>query len=163
MSLKDTLTLKPAVSEVVRLNVWLDEAFSRSGTRPQVAADLKLCLNEIVVNLISYAFAKSADPRIVVGIDLRAHLVKAEIRDNGISFDIRDWPAPAKPIDLMSAPIGGYGILLIRDRASAIDYDRVNGMNRLRITCSERRETERREPLYRRIARRLLRSARRPR
>src|SRR5262245_53328490 len=176
MSFRDTLTLKPTVPEVVRLNAWLDEAFARSRISPRIAADLKLCLNEVVVNLISYAFPDTADPQISVEIELQAHtrtrwkkfvptawiaqafgrrvecldvgeMAKAEVRDNGTFFDIRDWRAPPTPSDLMSAPIGGYGILLIRDRASAIDYDRVDGVNRLRITCSGGvPETERREP-----------------
>jgi serine/threonine-protein kinase RsbW len=136
MSLREKLTLKPIVSEVARLNDWLEEAFVRSAIQSSIAADLKLCLNEVVVNLISYAFADTAEPQISVEIELQAHLAKAEVRDNGTYFDIRDWPAPEAPKDLTSAQIGGYGILLIRDRASSIDYDRVDGVNRLRITCS---------------------------
>ena len=138
------LTLKPIVSEVVRLNDWLDAAFAQSGTTASIAADLKLCLNEIVVNLISYAFADTPDPQIAVDIDLQAQLATAEVCDNGIYFDLRDWPQPTRPQDLKSAPIGGYGLLLIRDRASSIAYDRIDGVNRLRITCAgSDRETER--------------------
>src|SRR5262245_30970214 len=176
MSFRDTLTLKPTGPEVVRLNAWLDKAFARSGISPRIAADLKLCLNEVVVNLISYAFPDTANPQISVEIELQAHTrarwkkfvptawiaqafgqrvkavgvgetAKVEVRDNGTFFDIRNWPVPPTPRDLISAPIGGYGILLIRDRASSIDYDRIDGVNRLRITCSgDAPETERREP-----------------
>ena len=136
MSFKGTLALKPIVSEVARLNDWLDGAFSRSGVQSSIATDFKLCLNEIVINLISYAFAQTTEPCIIVEIELQALVAKAEVRDNGTDFDIRDWPAPPAPKDVMSAQIGGYGILLDRDRASTIDDDRVDSVNRLRITCS---------------------------
>jgi anti-sigma regulatory factor (Ser/Thr protein kinase) len=138
MTWKGRLAVKPIVSDVTRMNDWLDAAFAQSATNSLIAADLKLCLNEIVVNLISYAFAETPDPQITVEIDLGVHVAKAEVCDNGIYFDLRDWPQPTKPKDVMSAPIGGYGILLIRDRASSIEYERVNGINRLRITCSGR-------------------------
>ena len=134
MSWKGRLALKPLVSEVARLNEWLDAAFVQGATSPPIAADL----NEIVANLIAYAFVEMPDPQIAVDIDLSAHVAKAEVFDNGIYFDLRDWPEPAKPADIMSAPVGGYGILLIRDRASSIEYERVEGGNRLRITCAGR-------------------------
>ena len=44
MTLKDAIVLEPRVSEVVRLNRWLDDAFARSPANPSVAADLKLCV-----------------------------------------------------------------------------------------------------------------------
>ena len=136
MGWKGKLTLKPVVSEVTRLNDWLEEAFSRGGTRASIAAGLKLCLNEIVANLISYAFKDTPDPQISIEVDLHADVANAEVHDNGTYFDLRDWPEPSKPTNVLTAPIGGYGILLIRDRASSIMYERVDGMNRLRITCS---------------------------
>jgi anti-sigma regulatory factor (Ser/Thr protein kinase) len=136
MTWKGKLALKPIVSEVARLNDWLDAAFAQGATRSSIAADLKLCLNEIVVNLISYAFAETPDPQITVEIALGAHVAKAEVCDNGAYFDLRNWPEPTKPQDLMSARIGGYGILLIRDRSNSIKYERIDGENRLQITCS---------------------------
>ena len=48
MSLKAELTLQPNLSEVARLNDWLEAAFARTGLSPSIAVDLKLCLNEIV-------------------------------------------------------------------------------------------------------------------
>jgi anti-sigma regulatory factor (Ser/Thr protein kinase) len=71
-----------------------------------IATDLKLCLDEIVANLIGHAFAETAEPHIVVVIELQKHVAKAEMRDNGIHFDIRH-------------------------RAGSIDYERVGGINRL--------------------------------
>jgi anti-sigma regulatory factor (Ser/Thr protein kinase) len=144
MRWKGRLALQPTVSEVVRLNAWLDAAFAQGATSASIAADLKLCLNEVVANLIGYAFAETTDPHISVAIDLEADIARAEVIDNGVCFDLRAWPAPGKPEDIMSAPVGGYGILLIRDRASSIEYERIDGTNRLRITCSgSRRGTER--------------------
>ena len=56
MSLADQISLKPTASDVTRLNTWLDEKFERSRIEKSLAADLKLCLNEAIANLISYGF-----------------------------------------------------------------------------------------------------------
>ncbi len=151
MTFKDSIVLKPITSEVVRLNAWLDEAFAQSAVRRSVAADLKLCINEAFANLVSYAFDATENPEIVINIELQRELAKAEVIDNGRFFDLRTWPATEKPKDLFAAKEGGFGITLIRDRATRIDYERVGSTNRLGITCVA--GTVQPDTLYRRIAR----------
>ncbi len=136
MTLTDRIGLKPSVSEVVRLNRWLDEAFARSDISPSAAADLKLCVNEVFANLVSYGFAETENPEIVIEIELQRSLAKAVVLDNGGYFDLRTWPAPEKPVDLATAKEGGFGIALIRDRAAQIEYSRSGQSNRLSIVCS---------------------------
>ena len=65
--------------------------------------------------------------------------------------DLRTWPAAEKPRDLFAAKEGGFGITLIRDRATRIEYERIGTVNRLSITCSA--GTGQQDTLYRRIAR----------
>ena len=135
MTLSNRIALKPMASEVARLNDWLDDVFARSGTNAHIAADLKLCINEVVANLISYAFDSTTDPAITIDIELEPALARAVVVDNGGYFDLRQWPALERPKDLMSAKAGGYGIALIRERANRIDYTRVGAINRLEIEC----------------------------
>ena len=65
MTLRDRIVLKPCVSDVVRLNEWLDDAFAKAQVKQSVAADLKLCINEAFANLLSYAFEATENPEIV--------------------------------------------------------------------------------------------------
>lgn len=136
MTLCDRIALEPVASEVVRLNQWLDAAFVRGEVSPSIAADLKLCINEVFANLISYAFQDTPNPEIAVEIELRREVATAVISDNGRYFDLRTWPSPEKPTSLMDAREGGFGIGLIRDRATRIHYQRTGATNRLRITCA---------------------------
>jgi anti-sigma regulatory factor (Ser/Thr protein kinase) len=151
VTFKDSIALKPHTSEVVRLNAWLDDAFARSAVRRSIAADLKLCINEAFANLVSYAFDGTENPEIGIDVELRRDLAKAVVIDNGRFFDLRTWPAAEKPKDLFTAKEGGFGITLIRDRATRIEYDRIGTTNRLGITCSA--GTGQQDTLYRRIAR----------
>jgi anti-sigma regulatory factor (Ser/Thr protein kinase) len=136
MILRDRITLEPVASDVVRLNEWLDAAFVRGEVGPSIAADLKLCINEVFANLLGYAFRDTADPEIAIEIELQRDQAVAVISDNGSYFDLRASPSPAKPTSLLTASEGGYGIALIRDRATRIDYERIGATNHLRITCA---------------------------
>jgi anti-sigma regulatory factor (Ser/Thr protein kinase) len=134
MTLHDEIILKPTACDVVRLNAWLDKRFSESRISKSLAADLKLCLNEILANLISYGFKDTPDPLTRVEIILEESAARAIITDNGAYFDIREWKSPEQR-DLMAPDPGGFGVNLIKERVKHIEYARVAGLNQLKILC----------------------------
>jgi serine/threonine-protein kinase RsbW len=134
MSLR-RLSLKPEVSEVARMNRWLDDAFREAGTPPTLADDVKLCLNEAVSNAILYGFDGIADPRIDIELTLDEARAMALVADNGSPFDPMNWPTREKPESLEEAATGGFGLQLLRTIAGRIEYARVDEENRLRIVC----------------------------
>jgi len=134
MSLADQIRLDPTASEVSRFNAWFDDKCAASGIDKTLAADLKLCINEVLANLISYGFKTTANPRIVVKIRLKRRRGSAKIIDNGAYFDLRSWQQPPGR-DLATAEPGGFGIALIKERASRMRYRRFWGLNRLSIVC----------------------------
>jgi sigma-B regulation protein RsbU (phosphoserine phosphatase) len=134
MSLADRISLSPTASDVSRLNAWFDQKCGESGIEKTLAADLKLCLNEVVANLISYGFKDTLNPSTTVEISLELGCASATVTDNGSYFDIREWQLP-KGRDLMTCDPGGFGIALIRERATEIGYTRLGEFNRLTIAC----------------------------
>jgi anti-sigma regulatory factor (Ser/Thr protein kinase) len=134
MSVTDLIRLNPSACEVSRLNAWFDRRCADSGIETTLAADLKLCVNEILANLIGYGFRGTPCPVTVVEITLRPGCASATIVDNGAYFDLREFSLP-KDRDLRTAEIGGFGIELIKERASRISYRRVGDLNRLDIVC----------------------------
>jgi len=134
MSLADRIRLAPTASEVSRLNGWFDRRCADSGIGKTLAADMKLCINEVLANLISYGFTNTANPWMIVKIRLRPGRAIARIIDNGTYFDLRGWE-PRADRNLATAEPGGYGIALIKERASRISYARFCGINRLKIVC----------------------------
>ena len=137
MTVTDRIALRnPIVSDVARLNEWLDSAFAQVRLDHSVAADMKLCMNEIIANLISYAFEDTAQPAIRIELNLDPDRASAVVEDNGIHFDICHWPLPEKPKDIATAKSGGFGIALIRERARDIRYVRNGDLNQLTIVCA---------------------------
>jgi anti-sigma regulatory factor (Ser/Thr protein kinase) len=134
MSLSDKISLSPTASEVSRLNTWFDQKCIESGIEPSLGADLKLCINEVLANLISYGFTFARYPWAIVEIELGPGSASTTITDNGCFFDIRDWPA-SQERDLMVGSPGGFGVALIKERATRISYRRNGDWNVLKITC----------------------------
>jgi anti-sigma regulatory factor (Ser/Thr protein kinase) len=132
----DRISLTPTASEVARFNAWFDERCAESGLDGSLQADLKLCINEVLANLISYGFKSTPRPWIQIRLDVRPHRATARIIDNGAYFDLRTWKPP-QDRDLATAAPGGFGIALTRERASTIRYARFCGLNRLKIVCSK--------------------------
>lgn len=129
------IELTGQITEVTKLNEWLDAVLSKDCVDRGIGQDLKLCLNEAVANIASYGFVEVSWPKIIIELHLSRLSAQAIIEDNGAYFDLRGWPIPVKPTDLESVTIGGFGISLIRDRASKIEYVRAGEWNRLTLTC----------------------------
>ena len=136
MRLTDRISLTPTASEVARFNTWFDKRCADGGLQETLRADLKLCANEVLANLISYGFKNTPRPWIQVRLDLLPDRGVATIIDNGAFFDLRTWQSP-KERDLATAAPGGFGIALTRERASRIRYARFCRLNRLKIVCSK--------------------------
>ena len=130
------ISLSPTASDVARFNAWFDEKCAEGGLEETLRADLKLCINEVIANLISYGFKNTPKPWIQIRLDLRPDRGTARIIDNGAFFDLRKWQVPADR-DLATAKPGGFGIALTRERASRIRYSRFCGLNRLKIVCAK--------------------------
>lgn len=135
MSLKASIGLAPTAPDVTRFNIWFDQQCAKSGVERAMAANLKLCINEVLANLIDYGFEDTSAPLVAVEIELSPRYAGAKIIDNGRYFDVRDWPPVQKDRDLMTAPPGGFGITLIKERASRMSYKRVGDINEFEIVC----------------------------
>lgn len=131
----ERIVLATDLSEVSRLNAWLADLFGRARPSGEVAEALKLCLNEIVANTISYAYPDGRDGRIEIAVEPGDKRWWVEIRDDGAPFDPLAAPL-AEPIhDLESARIGGFGIKLFRENSSDRRYARADGWNVLSFRC----------------------------
>ncbi len=134
MSLEDTIGLNPTASDVTRFNEWFDEKCDQSGVEHSLAADLKLCINEVLSNLISYGLQDTPLPAVVVEIDLSPARARAIVTDNGVAFNVLEWQGPTERNLLTDEP-GGFGIGLIRAYATRLSYARIGDCNRLDIIC----------------------------
>jgi len=109
-----------------------------SGLSPSRLADAELCMDELVTNVVRYAWTDSdPGPRsVTLRIDRVGAEVEITVEDAGRAFD--PTAAPLAPIahSLEDALPGGRGLLLVRSIASRVTYQRSHGVNRTTIAFS---------------------------
>lgn len=110
---------------------WIDELAPALGLSDATTYAVQLCLEEAVVNVISYAFEPDTQHDVRIALWRDGTTVSAEVTDDGLPFDplAQEMPEPAK--DLASAQIGGLGIKLVRSFTERIAYRREGSLNRL--------------------------------
>lgn len=128
------LQLASDLAEVARLNVWLAEVLPTCGI-PEVAEAAKLCLNELVANVILYGYPDGRTGLIEVAITSETGALSVVLEDDGIAFDPLAAPEAAPLTGLDDDRIGGFGLKLFRESAHSASYERSGGRNRLRFVC----------------------------
>ena len=131
----DGLQLATSLSEVARLNDWLAGALSDKAIPEDVAQSDKLCLNELVANVILHGYPDGRAGRIDVSVDPRGAALAVTVEDDGIAFDPLSAPLAEAMTGLDDARIGGYGIKLFRESSHSARYERSGGRNQLSFVC----------------------------
>lgn len=108
----------------------------QSGATEETVGQIELVLEELLVNIINYAYPQEPGT-----IEVRYHLSKPslltfEIIDNGIPFDPLAMPEVDTEAPLEDRSIGGLGIFLVRNIAEDVDYQRQNGKNILMVSMA---------------------------
>jgi len=95
---------------------------------------IAVVLEEVLMNIIRYAYAEEQRGLIEVGCGLAQEgLFCVTIRDKGKAFNPLLLHTPDITIGIEERKIGGLGIHLIRQLADNIDYQRSGGWNE--VTC----------------------------
>lgn len=87
---------------------------------------LRLVLEELLVNIARYA---SATGDVAVRVETDAGTIRVRIDDDGVPFDPTAVAPPAAPTSLVSAPVGGLGLKMVRSSVRRFGYRREGGRN----------------------------------
>src|SRR5262245_64400569 len=88
------IRLVNTLSELHRIPEALAEFSRRHALSARVVHDLNLALEEILVNVISYAYADNGAHEIWVRLRARPGEITAEVEDDGRTFDPLTVPEP---------------------------------------------------------------------
>jgi anti-sigma regulatory factor (Ser/Thr protein kinase) len=90
---------------------------------------VNLALDEIVTNVISYAYGDARQHEILVHLALERGELAVCVVDDGRPFNPVDAPPVDLDADMKDRPIGGLGIQIVRSVMDALDYRREDGRN----------------------------------
>jgi anti-sigma regulatory factor (Ser/Thr protein kinase) len=128
------ITLRNDLGELAALNAAL-AAFGRAhAVAPGPLAELNLALEELVTNVVSYAYADGREHFIQVELTLDDGSLQARIEDDGRPFDPTAAGAPDLEASLEERPVGGLGMHLVRTLMDAVQYSRVRDRNVVTVT-----------------------------
>lgn len=130
MRVSISFTLDNDQSEVEKLS-RLVEAFGEvHGLPPQAIFSVNLALDEVVTNIIRYAYNDNGLPHpIVVRLAFEEGVLAAQVEDDGRAFNPLEAPAPDIDATIEERPIGGLGIHLVRSMMDSVEYRRDDGRN----------------------------------
>ena len=120
-------------AELRPLSEWF-RGFARSnGIAEARARDFELCLNELVTNVIHYAYADRGEHEIRIALEKTGGELRAIIEDDGRPFNPLEKEPPAPALSLEAAGIGGWGIPIVKAFADDLSYERRDGRNRFTV------------------------------
>jgi sigma-B regulation protein RsbU (phosphoserine phosphatase) len=90
---------------------------------------VNLVLDELLNNVISYAFADEADHDIGVTFELSGDRLSVTISDDGSPFNPFAGSPPNTGLSIEEREIGGLGIHLVRSMMDEVSYNRRTDRN----------------------------------
>ena len=84
--------------------------------------DVRLCLEESLINAIKYGNGLNEDLKVVIGVSHNNNKVTITVEDQGPGFDYQALPDPTKEENLLKPR--GRGVFLIKHLMSNVEFNR---------------------------------------
>jgi sigma-B regulation protein RsbU (phosphoserine phosphatase) len=135
------LTVPNRLSENARVKKHFDTFAEDYGIPERTRLKMTVVFDELLTNIISYAYRDSKEHDIGIKVELSADRLKVSMVDDGIPFNPLGVERPDTKLPLEEREIGGLGIHLVRNMMDKVSYRRRIDKNV--ITVVEYLETER--------------------
>jgi anti-sigma regulatory factor (Ser/Thr protein kinase) len=123
--------LKSNLSELKTLCRHLEDCGNMLELSQKCLSEINLGLDELFTNIISYGFEDESEHQIKFTLAKTEDTLVVKVEDDGTPFNPLDAADPELSWDLDSINIGGLGIHLVKKMMDDIDYQRVEGRNKL--------------------------------
>jgi anti-anti-sigma factor len=132
------LSIKNEMSELEGLYANVNQFLAKHKTPYRSGYAVNLAIEELVVNVIRYAYVDDDEHAIDIGLGVIGEQIILEIRDTGRPFDPREAP-PHDP-DVEDLEVGGLGLTLVLDLVDGLTYRRENEKNHVQVCIQLRAE-----------------------
>ena len=138
------LRLPASDANLPRLMEFVNHEAQAAGLSPQDLYRVELAAEEVLTNIIKYAYPQGQTGSVEVACGLGEGRFWMEFRDQGTPFDPVNADKPTVEAALAERPVGGLGIHLVRQIMDQVTYQRQGGDNLL--TLSKQSQPEEAEP-----------------
>ncbi len=123
------LVLHNEISQISRLEGWLEYLQDKYDLDPLLIPALNLALEEAVTNVVLYAYPEGSYGSVELAASLEGKALRFVLTDSGKAFD----PTARPEVDITARaedrPIGGLGIHLVRQIMDRVEYERKSEKN----------------------------------
>ena len=130
------IILKNNLTEIDVLVDGINYFAEKNRIENEVKFDLSIALDEIITNIISYAFDDDSKHNIIVHFTLNNDSLSVRVEDDGKPFNPLDYPTPDTTKPLEEREIGGLGVFFVMELMDSVKYKRKEKKNILTITKS---------------------------
>ncbi|MDH8700953.1 serine/threonine-protein kinase RsbW [Dysgonomonadaceae bacterium PH5-43] len=131
--MKKRLIIKNEISEISRLNKFVEECGKELDISMGLAMSLNLAIEEAVSNVIMYASPETKKQDIYIDVEQTKDFLVFTIIDKGIEFDPTQKEDTDVTLPIEERSIGGLGIFLIKKIMDEVTYKREEGQNILTL------------------------------
>ena len=129
--MKKEICIRNQVGELERVNQFVEEIGEELGLDPELQMNLNLVMEEMVSNVIFYAYPEGTDADIELTAETNGKELTFVLTDQGREFD----PTMKEDADVNVNPadrdIGGMGIYIVKNIMNQVSYQRLEGKNLL--------------------------------
>jgi serine/threonine-protein kinase RsbW len=129
--MRKEITIKNQISELERVNLFLEEIAEELNLDMELQMNLNLVLEEMVSNVIFYAYPEGKTAEIELVAETRGKELTFVITDSGKEFDPTAKEDADPNVNPMDRDIGGMGIYIVKNIMNEVSYQRLEGKNLL--------------------------------
>jgi len=131
--MKKQLKLKNQIGELARVNRFIEEIADELGLDMELQMNLNLVMEEMVSNIIFYAYPEGISADIELTAESDGHELSFVLSDKGKAFDptLKDDADPN--VNPAEREIGGMGIFIVKNIMNEVTYQRLDGRNLLTL------------------------------
>ena len=129
--MKKEIKIKNHVEELEKVNQFVEEICEELGLDMELQMNLNLVMEEMVSNVIFYAYPKGTPEEIELAAESDGKELTFVLSDNGIEFDPTAKEDADPDVNPMERDIGGMGIYIVKNIMNKVTYQRLEGKNLL--------------------------------
>jgi|WetSurMetagenome_2_1015567.scaffolds.fasta_scaffold340759_1 serine/threonine-protein kinase RsbW len=123
------IIIRNQLSEINRVNQMFEDLSKPWNLSLRIEAQLNLILDELLSNIIKYAYNDKDCHDIEVNIEIKDKRIYIQVIDDGLEFDPLEVPEPDLNPNLEERQVGGLGIHIIKNLTQEFHYYRRGGQN----------------------------------
>ncbi|MBQ9565624.1 MAG: ATP-binding protein [Synergistaceae bacterium] len=128
----EELTIDARMEDLDEMMAFVDGHLEEYGCPAKVQIQIEVAVEEIFVNIASYAYTPETGPA-TVRMRIEDDVAVITFIDSGVPYDPLAKPDPDVSLSAEERPIGGLGIYLVKKSMDSVSYNYESGKNVLQL------------------------------